>query len=175
MGWSITVGSVAGTKVRIHITFLLLLAWIFFANYFSTGPQAHGTRFCSWCCCSYACCCTNLDIKLEAWSGLTKPDARYLRIKQKAIDAIPAILETLACGAPSASTRQPSSCRLAIRAPMHAILWRGCFGNPEPSTSRTSASGALPKSSIRAAASRSGTVSRSHTTADCSGITSLVQ
>ena len=40
MGWSITVGSVAGTKVRIHITFLLLLAWIFFANYFSTGPQA---------------------------------------------------------------------------------------------------------------------------------------
>jgi hypothetical protein len=40
MGWSITVGSVAGTKVRIHITFLLLLARIFFANYFSTGPQA---------------------------------------------------------------------------------------------------------------------------------------
>jgi len=40
MSWSLTVGSIAGTKVRIHITFLLLLAWIFFANYFSTGPQA---------------------------------------------------------------------------------------------------------------------------------------
>ena len=40
MGWSITVGSIAGTKVRIHVTFLLLLAWIFFANYLSTGPQA---------------------------------------------------------------------------------------------------------------------------------------
>jgi len=40
MGWSITVGSIAGTKVRIHITFLLLLAWIFFANYLSAGPQA---------------------------------------------------------------------------------------------------------------------------------------
>jgi Zn-dependent protease/CBS domain-containing protein len=40
MGWSITVGSVAGTKVRIHVTFLLLLAWIFFANYLSVGPQA---------------------------------------------------------------------------------------------------------------------------------------
>ncbi len=38
--WSITVGSVAGTKVRIHITFLLLLAWIFLANFFSVGPQA---------------------------------------------------------------------------------------------------------------------------------------
>jgi len=40
MSWSLTVGSIAGTKVRIHITFLLLLAWIFFANYFSIGPQA---------------------------------------------------------------------------------------------------------------------------------------
>src|ERR1700683_12441 len=40
MGWSITVGSIAGTKVRIHITFLLLLVWIFFANYFSLGRQA---------------------------------------------------------------------------------------------------------------------------------------
>jgi Zn-dependent protease/CBS domain-containing protein len=39
MGWSITVGSVAGTKIRIHVTFLLLLAWIFFANYLSTGAK----------------------------------------------------------------------------------------------------------------------------------------
>ena len=28
MGWSITIGNVAGTAVRIHLTFLLLLAWI---------------------------------------------------------------------------------------------------------------------------------------------------
>jgi hypothetical protein len=40
MRWSITVGSVAGTAVRIHVTFLLLLAWIFGANYFSGGPPA---------------------------------------------------------------------------------------------------------------------------------------
>jgi Zn-dependent protease/CBS domain-containing protein len=39
MGWSITIGSVAGTAVRIHVTFLLLLAWIFGANYISGGPQ----------------------------------------------------------------------------------------------------------------------------------------
>ncbi len=32
---------------------------------------------------------------LEAWSGLSKPDDRYLRVKQKAIDALPKILEGL--------------------------------------------------------------------------------
>ena len=39
MGWSWTLGKVAGTAVRIHITFLLFLAWIFGANYVSGGPQ----------------------------------------------------------------------------------------------------------------------------------------
>ena len=29
MGWSLNIGSVAGTAVRIHVTFLLFLAWIF--------------------------------------------------------------------------------------------------------------------------------------------------
>lgn len=43
MGWSITAGSVAGTAVRIHVTFLLLLVWIFGVNYFSGGlPAAWG-------------------------------------------------------------------------------------------------------------------------------------
>jgi len=40
MSWSLNIGSVAGTAVRIHVTFLLFLAWIFGVNYFSTGPQA---------------------------------------------------------------------------------------------------------------------------------------
>ena len=45
MGWSITAGSVAGTAVRIHVTFLLLLVWIFGVNYFSGGlPAAWGPR-----------------------------------------------------------------------------------------------------------------------------------
>ena len=40
MGWSLNIGSVAGTAVRIHVTFLLLLAWIFGVEYIAGGPQA---------------------------------------------------------------------------------------------------------------------------------------
>ncbi len=39
MGWSLTIGKVAGTAVRIHVTFLLFLIWIFGVNYASSGPQ----------------------------------------------------------------------------------------------------------------------------------------
>jgi stage IV sporulation protein FB len=40
MGWSVTIGAIAGTKIRLHITFLLFLAWIFFASYASGGSAA---------------------------------------------------------------------------------------------------------------------------------------
>ncbi|HXW40731.1 MAG TPA: site-2 protease family protein, partial [Xanthobacteraceae bacterium] len=40
MGWSLKIGSVAGTAVRIHVTFLLFLAWIFGIYYIAGGPQA---------------------------------------------------------------------------------------------------------------------------------------
>lgn len=40
MSWSLNIGSIAGTQVRIHITFLLFLGWIFFASYASGGQQA---------------------------------------------------------------------------------------------------------------------------------------
>ena len=43
MGWSLNIGSVAGTAVRIHITFLLFLAWIFGASYVSGGASAAWT------------------------------------------------------------------------------------------------------------------------------------
>jgi Zn-dependent protease/predicted transcriptional regulator len=43
MGWSITIGSIAGTAVRIHITFLLFLVWIFGASYASGGSSAAWT------------------------------------------------------------------------------------------------------------------------------------
>jgi stage IV sporulation protein FB len=42
MGWSVTIGSIAGTSIRLHITFLLFLVWIFFASYASGGAQAAG-------------------------------------------------------------------------------------------------------------------------------------
>jgi hypothetical protein len=69
-------------------------------------------------------------------------------------------------GAPSASTRQPSGWRLAIRCTRSD--GSGCFGKPDPRAWRMSASVALGRSSILAAAARSGTVSKSQTMTDCS-------
>lgn len=40
MKWSFTVARIAGTQVRIHITFILLLAWIGMAYWVSEGPAA---------------------------------------------------------------------------------------------------------------------------------------
>jgi Zn-dependent protease/CBS domain-containing protein len=37
MSWSLNIGKVAGTVVRVHLTFLLFLAWIFAANYAAGG------------------------------------------------------------------------------------------------------------------------------------------
>ncbi|MBI1204622.1 MAG: CBS domain-containing protein [Rhodopseudomonas sp.] len=37
MSWSLNIGTVAGTVVRIHLTFLLFLAWIFAASYANDG------------------------------------------------------------------------------------------------------------------------------------------
>ena len=37
MSWSLNIGKVAGTVVRLHITFVLFLAWIFVSNYISSG------------------------------------------------------------------------------------------------------------------------------------------
>jgi stage IV sporulation protein FB len=40
MLWSINIGSIAGTTIRVHVTFVLFLAWIAIANWVSGGPQA---------------------------------------------------------------------------------------------------------------------------------------
>jgi Zn-dependent protease/CBS domain-containing protein len=41
MSWSLNIGRVAGTVVRIHLTFIIFLAWIFLANYAAGGfPSA---------------------------------------------------------------------------------------------------------------------------------------
>lgn len=40
MSWSLSIGKVAGTVVRVHITFLLFLAWIFAASYASNGAAS---------------------------------------------------------------------------------------------------------------------------------------
>src|ERR1700724_1724196 len=43
MRWSLNIGTIAGTAVRVHITFLLFLVWIFAADYASGGPDAAWT------------------------------------------------------------------------------------------------------------------------------------
>jgi Zn-dependent protease/predicted transcriptional regulator len=40
MRWSVTIGSVGGTAVKIHITFILFLAWIAFSGWSSGGAGA---------------------------------------------------------------------------------------------------------------------------------------
>ena len=40
MVWSFPVGRFAGTTVRVHVTFLLLLAWIWLDSYFANGSAA---------------------------------------------------------------------------------------------------------------------------------------
>jgi Zn-dependent protease/CBS domain-containing protein len=40
MSWSLNIGAVAGTVIRVHVTFVLFLAWIFGVSYMSGGPQA---------------------------------------------------------------------------------------------------------------------------------------
>ncbi len=40
MSWSIPLGRVFGSEIRIHLTFLILLAWIGIAGYYAGGPAA---------------------------------------------------------------------------------------------------------------------------------------
>src|SRR5215831_13185178 len=40
MSWSLNIGSIAGTQVRVHITFLLLLGWLFAASWVTESSQA---------------------------------------------------------------------------------------------------------------------------------------
>jgi len=40
MSWSVSIGRIAGTAIRIHITFLLFLVWIWAASYVSGGAAA---------------------------------------------------------------------------------------------------------------------------------------
>jgi stage IV sporulation protein FB len=40
MGWSIPIGSVKGTVIRVHVTFLLFLVWIAVTHYAQGGSDA---------------------------------------------------------------------------------------------------------------------------------------
>src|SRR5437868_3936808 len=40
MSWSLTIGRIAGTAVRVRITFILFFGWIFAASWATGGPAA---------------------------------------------------------------------------------------------------------------------------------------
>ena len=40
MGWSFPIGTVKGTVIRIHLTFLLFLVWIGVSHYAQGGQRA---------------------------------------------------------------------------------------------------------------------------------------
>ena len=40
MPWSLNIGKIGGTEIRIHVTFLLFLAWIWAASYMAGGAEA---------------------------------------------------------------------------------------------------------------------------------------
>lgn len=99
MSWSLNIGSVAGTAVRVHVTFLLFLAWIFGVNYFSGGAQA-------------------------AWSGLLFIVLLFLCVLS-AVPSIPKDTDTLLCFAAGGRTtmnkgNHPAATRSVGRAVIYA-------------------------------------------------------
>ena len=60
MHWSWKLAEVAGIRVYVHATFLLLVAWFAVAYWFEVGmPRASLRELRSSCCCSAVCSCTN--------------------------------------------------------------------------------------------------------------------
>ncbi len=45
MSWSIPLGRVAGSEIRIHLTFLILLAWIGVAAYLQAARRRRSTAW----------------------------------------------------------------------------------------------------------------------------------
>jgi stage IV sporulation protein FB len=91
MTWSLKLGSIAGTAVRIHITFLVFLGWIFAASYASGGAAAawNGLAFMV-----LLFCCVLLHefghILTARAFGVTTPDVTLLPIGGVArLDHIP--------------------------------------------------------------------------------------
>ena len=41
MVWSLNIGRIAGTAIRIHVTFLLFLVWVWASSYASGGAEAN--------------------------------------------------------------------------------------------------------------------------------------
>ena len=81
MPWSITIARIAGSEIRIHLTFLILLAWIAIAEYLEGGAAAALDAF-SFVIAVFACVVLHeLGHALAARRyGITTPDITLLPI-----------------------------------------------------------------------------------------------
>ena len=82
MGWSVTIGSIAGTAIRLHITFLLFLAWIFVASYASGGAAGGLVRSLAFMLLLFACVVAHEfgHIFMARRFGVTTPTVTLLPI-----------------------------------------------------------------------------------------------
>ena len=81
MPWSLNIGSIAGTQIRVHITFLLFLGWIFIASYVSGGP-AEAWRGLAFLLLLFACVVAHEfgHIFMARAFGVSTPDVTLLPI-----------------------------------------------------------------------------------------------
>ena len=82
MSWSLNIGTIAGTAVQVHVTFLLFLGWIFAAaSWAAGGPEAAWQGSSSCCCCSPAWWRMNSATSSpRARFGIATPDVTLLPI-----------------------------------------------------------------------------------------------
>src|SRR5258708_9750496 len=55
MSWSVNIGSIAGTAIRIHVTFLLLLAFFFIQGWAAAGSINDGVNSVVFVVLAFAC------------------------------------------------------------------------------------------------------------------------
>jgi uncharacterized membrane protein len=73
MRWSINLGSVAGTSVRIHLTFVLFLLWIGVSQYRAEGAAAAWDTLAFISLLFFASFCTNSAISSWRAGSASKP------------------------------------------------------------------------------------------------------
>ena len=81
MRWSYTIGRIAGTEVKVHVTFLLLLVWIAYVAYQVAGAEAAAIEALYFVC-LFLCVLLHEfgHIRMARWFGVRTPDVILLPI-----------------------------------------------------------------------------------------------